>query len=205
MGKIRLTIDNKTVEVEESATVLQAAREAGIYIPTICYHPSLRSDGNCGLCLVEIQGRPDSLACVTPAAEGMVVATEATKNVTAADLAKMIVGRDVLFRVDRLSSEIGAAFLELQNISALNNIGFPALEDISIAVQGGEILGLAGIAGNGQKELVDVAVRSWIITSDNSSIHDVLPRKMLSQSGLGILAHGIGNLWNRPHSHFESA
>ena len=58
--------------------------------------------------------------------------------------------------------------------------------------------------------MVDVAVRSWISTSDNSSIDDVLPRKMLSQSGLGILAHGIGNLWNRPDRYdrcafFESA
>jgi ABC-type uncharacterized transport system ATPase subunit len=94
---------------------------------------------------------------VTVLRRGMVVATEATKNVTAADLAKMIVGRDVVFRVDRLSSEIGAAFLELQNISALNNIGFPALQDVSISVKGGEILGIAGIAGNGQKELVEVA------------------------------------------------
>ena len=53
--------------------------------------------------------------------------------------------------------------------------------------------------------MVDVAVRSWISTSDNSGIDDVLPRKMLSRSGLGILAHGIGNLWNRPDSYFESA
>jgi ABC-type uncharacterized transport system ATPase subunit len=94
---------------------------------------------------------------VTVLRRGMVVATETTKKVTAADLAKMIVGRDVLFRVDRLSSEVGAAFLELQNISAMNNIGFPALQDVSISVKGGEILGIAGIAGNGQKELVEVA------------------------------------------------
>ena len=94
---------------------------------------------------------------VTVLRRGMVVATEATRNVTAADLAKMIVGRDVVFRVDRLSSQVGEAFLELRNISALNNIGFPALEDVSISVKGGEILGLAGIAGNGQRELVEVS------------------------------------------------
>ncbi len=77
MGKIRLTVDNKPVEVNEGTTVLQAAREAGIYIPTLCYHPSLPSDGNCGLCLVEIEGRRDSpLACTTTAAEGMTVSTQ---------------------------------------------------------------------------------------------------------------------------------
>jgi len=94
---------------------------------------------------------------VTVLRRGRVVATEATKNVTKADLAKMIVGRDVVFRVDRLPSQLGETFLELQSVSAVNNIGFPALEKVSISVRGGEILGIAGIAGNGQRELVEVA------------------------------------------------
>ena len=50
MKKIKLTIDDKPIEVNEGSTVLDAAREAGIYIPTLCYNPSLSSDGNCGLC-----------------------------------------------------------------------------------------------------------------------------------------------------------
>jgi ABC-type uncharacterized transport system ATPase subunit len=94
---------------------------------------------------------------VTVLRQGMVVATKATKNVTRSDLAKMIVGRDVVFRVERLASEVVDTFLELREVSAVNNIGFPALDKISLSVKGGEILGLAGIAGNGQKELVEVA------------------------------------------------
>lgn len=74
---VTLTIDGKQVRANEGMTVLEAAREVGIYIPTLCYHPSLPSDGSCELCLVEIEGRQDfPLACVTPATEGMVVYTD---------------------------------------------------------------------------------------------------------------------------------
>ncbi len=94
---------------------------------------------------------------VTVLRQGMVVATAATKNVTRSDLAKMIIGRDILLRVERLPSQITDTFLELREVSALNSIGFSALDKISLSVKGGEILGVAGIAGNGQRELVEVA------------------------------------------------
>jgi predicted molibdopterin-dependent oxidoreductase YjgC len=52
---INLTIDEQQVKVKEGATVLEAARQAGIYIPTLCYHPSLTPYGACRLCIVEIE------------------------------------------------------------------------------------------------------------------------------------------------------
>ena len=52
---IELSIDGKRVTAEEGATVLEAARAAGIGIPTLCYHPGLPPDGNCRLCLGEIE------------------------------------------------------------------------------------------------------------------------------------------------------
>jgi len=73
---IKLTIDDKQVEVAEGKTVLEAAQEAGIYIPTLCYHSSLIPYGGCRLCIVEIEnmrGLPP--ACTTPASDGMVVKT----------------------------------------------------------------------------------------------------------------------------------
>jgi simple sugar transport system ATP-binding protein len=69
----------------------------------------------------------------------------------------MIVGREVLFRVERLTSKVAEVFLEFKDVSAIGNLGVSALEQVSIFVRGGEILGIAGIAGNGQKELVEVA------------------------------------------------
>jgi formate dehydrogenase beta subunit len=74
--KIKLTIDGKEVEVDKGTMVLQAAQAAGIYIPTLCYHPDLQPYGGCRLCIVEIEnmrGLPTS--CTTPATAGMVVKT----------------------------------------------------------------------------------------------------------------------------------
>jgi heterodisulfide reductase subunit A len=75
---ISLTIDNKKVEVEAGLTVLQAAEELGIKIPTLCYHKSLMPYGACRVCLVEVTGPRGSqieASCVYPAQEGLVVQT----------------------------------------------------------------------------------------------------------------------------------
>jgi len=74
---ISLTIDGQKVTVPEGATVLEAAREAGIYIPTLCYDPDLEPYGACRMCIVQIEGeRGLPTACTTRAADGMVVHTD---------------------------------------------------------------------------------------------------------------------------------
>ena len=82
MGQITLTIDSQETQVDEGATILDAARQAGVYIPTLCDYPGLKPlpllkpDRACRLCVVEVEGTSDpQLACVTPAADGMVVHT----------------------------------------------------------------------------------------------------------------------------------
>ena len=73
----RVTIDGRPVDVPNGRTILEAARQAGITIPTLCYHPDLSVDGSCRLCLVEVEGmRGQVAACTLPAREGMVVRTE---------------------------------------------------------------------------------------------------------------------------------
>ncbi len=77
MDTLSLTIDGQKIEVSERKTVLEAAIQAGIYIPALCYHPMLSPDGSCRLCLVEIEGTEElPTACNTAAAEGMVVHTD---------------------------------------------------------------------------------------------------------------------------------
>jgi formate dehydrogenase alpha subunit len=77
LGTITLTIDGVKIEVTEGTTVLEAARQAGIYIPTLCYDPDLKPYGGCRLCIVEIEGmRGLPTSCTTPATDGMVVHTE---------------------------------------------------------------------------------------------------------------------------------
>ena len=83
MGSISLTIDGRTVEVEAGKTVLEAARTAGIHIPTICDHKDLNPYGSCRMCIVEIEGvRGYPTSCTTPAAEGMQVKTQSARLTT---------------------------------------------------------------------------------------------------------------------------
>jgi formate dehydrogenase alpha subunit len=80
MGNVRLTIDGIEIEAREDATVLEAARDSGIYIPNLCADPDLEPYGACRLCLVEIENENDLLAsCMTPVAEGMAVHTDTSR------------------------------------------------------------------------------------------------------------------------------
>ncbi len=74
MELVNMTIDGKQVQVSKTATILEAANNAGIKIPTLCYHPELRPEGNCKVCVVEVEGEMVS-SCVYQVAEGMVVRT----------------------------------------------------------------------------------------------------------------------------------
>ena len=76
MNKVKVTIDGVTVSVPASYTVLEAARAAGVAIPTLCYLKGVNEVGACRVCLVEVVGgRSLAASCVTPVAEGMVVKT----------------------------------------------------------------------------------------------------------------------------------
>lgn len=76
---IHLTIDDKKIEIAEGRTLLEACRENGIHIPTLCYHPALKPHGACRLCIVELaqKGRKPRLvaSCVYPCEEGAIVYT----------------------------------------------------------------------------------------------------------------------------------
>jgi len=76
MERIKLTIDGAPIEVDPGSTVLDAAKKAGVHVPTLCFHPELRLEGSCRLCVVEIEGMKSLAAsCVYPAASGMRVRT----------------------------------------------------------------------------------------------------------------------------------
>jgi NADH-quinone oxidoreductase chain G len=74
---ITVTINGKEIALEKAVTVLEAARSAGINIPTLCYHEQLEKYGGCRLCLVEVEKMPRlQTACTLMTADGMVVSTE---------------------------------------------------------------------------------------------------------------------------------
>src|SRR6266566_1892385 len=71
-----LQIDGHKISIEEGRTILDAARQAGIEIPTLCWYPMLSIVGNCRICLVSVEGQPKLIpACATKVADGLVVTT----------------------------------------------------------------------------------------------------------------------------------
>ena len=78
---VNLKIDDKKVVVPEGTTILEAARQAGVDIPTLCFLKDINEVGDCRMCIVEVEGRRGfATSCIQTVEEGMVVHTN-TKNV----------------------------------------------------------------------------------------------------------------------------
>ncbi|MCE7948409.1 MAG: ABC transporter ATP-binding protein [Chloroflexi bacterium CFX4] len=94
-------------------------------------------------------------------AVGSLPTTQATREI----LARLMVGREVSLRVAHEAMEVGQVRLRVEQLNALNARRLPALRDVSLEVRGGEILGVAGVSGNGQRELAEVIAGLRPLTS----------------------------------------
>ena len=92
---------------------------------------------------------------VTVLREGKKVGTVPTADITQADLAEMMVGREVLFSLEKDPVEIGDPVLRARGLRAENERGIEALSGVDLTVREGEIVGIAGVSGNGQTELAE--------------------------------------------------
>ena len=80
MNMVRLTIDDREIRASEGITILEAAKSAGITIPTLCYHERLNPIGSCRMCVVEVAGQSEPVtACTTPVADGIVIKTQSDR------------------------------------------------------------------------------------------------------------------------------
>lgn len=82
MGEFVLQIDGRQTKAPKGVTVLEAARQAGVEIPTLCHHEGLAPYGGCRLCIVQAEGRGGSrlvVSCVHPVEEDLVINTRSTK------------------------------------------------------------------------------------------------------------------------------
>ncbi|HEC23464.1 MAG TPA: ABC transporter ATP-binding protein, partial [Chloroflexi bacterium] len=94
---------------------------------------------------------------ITVLRDGRVVKTLPTKDTTREELARLMVGREILLRVERKPVKLGDVRLRLTDVWAdSDKPGVPALRGVSLEVRAGEILGVAGVSGNGQRELAEV-------------------------------------------------
>ncbi|MBI5607084.1 MAG: FAD-dependent oxidoreductase [Deltaproteobacteria bacterium] len=77
MSKVSLTINNRSVQTDSGNTILQAAAQEGIFIPTLCHSPLLKPEEACRICVVQVEGEEKLVAsCAAPVKEGMVVETD---------------------------------------------------------------------------------------------------------------------------------
>ncbi|ESY31237.1 MULTISPECIES: ABC transporter ATP-binding protein [unclassified Mesorhizobium] len=87
--------------------------------------------------------------------QGTMVATRETSKTTVGELAELMVGRRVLLRVEKGETEAGAVKLAVKNLTVKDQRGVTMVDDISFDIRAGEIVGIAGVAGNGQSELLE--------------------------------------------------
>ena len=115
---------------------------------------------------------------------GKVVGTVEVQNTTEAQMAQMMVGREVNFTVDRIQQAPGEVALRLDNLTVLSSRKLPAVKNFSLEVKYGEILGLAGVEGNGQSELVEAITglrkihSGRIFLRDQEITHETVRRRL---------------------------
>ncbi|HEX6625378.1 MAG TPA: ABC transporter ATP-binding protein, partial [Pyrinomonadaceae bacterium] len=128
-------------EVEEFFAILRRMREQGKTVVIITHK------------LSEVLAISDE---VTVMRDGRVVGRVKTSETDAGALARMMVGRDVLLRVEKPEPKVGGAVLNVERLSvAVHGVERGGLRDVSFAVRAGEIVGIAGVEGNGQTELIE--------------------------------------------------
>ncbi len=95
---------------------------------------------------------------VTVLRDGRVIGSVATNETTTKDLARMMVGRDVVTAWDKAPTKSEEVVLRIEHLGALNDKGLPAVKNLSLDVRAGEIVCIAGVSGNGQRELAETIV-----------------------------------------------
>ncbi len=200
-------VEDLPVGVQQRVEIIKAlSRDAGILIldePTAVLTPqetdelldimrNLKAKGTSIVFishkLREVRAAADRIVVIR---RGRVVG-EASPDTTQAELAGMMVGRAVSLTVEKPPADPGAPVLSLKEVSAADLEGRPILRDLNLEVHAGEILGVAGVQGNGQTELAQVLTGLFegeiegSITLDGAEIVGKTPRQILD-SGLGYV------------------
>ena len=128
-------------ETEQLFDILRALREQGVTILLITHK------------LKEIMAITDDVSVMR---DGEMVAHLKTAQTSPAELAELMVGRKVLLEVDHTPAKPGVPVLQAENLWLTTANGIDHLKDISLTLREGEIVGVAGVSGNGQSELLDV-------------------------------------------------
>lgn len=124
-------------------------------------------------------------------ARGRVVAEKRTAETSPQELAQLMVGREVLFRLEKRACQPGAVVLEVRDLTAENDKGLPALRGITLQIHAGEILGIAGVDGNGQSELAEAI--TGLRKATGGSVH-IGPHDVTNQPPLRAIQAGVSHI-----------
>ena len=129
---------------------------------------------------------------ITVLRRGERIDTVPAEGATDRSLARLMVGRDVLLRVEKEQTRAGEPLLELRGLSARDDRGLPAVTDVSFAVRAGEIVGIAGVDANGQSELIETIMGlrrpdAGQVLVEGRDVTHASPRQTL-ESGVGHIA-----------------
>ncbi len=105
--------------------------------------------------------------------QGAVVGEVATKDTDATGLATMMVGREVVLSIDKAEASPGETVLEIENLHVRDDRGLEAVKGFSLTVRAGEIVGVAGVEGNGQRELVEALAGMRKVVSGRMALGDL--------------------------------
>lgn len=128
---------------------------------------------------------------VTVLRDGRNVATLATQETDKTALAKLMVGREVLFRLEKAEVAFGEVALSIERISTINDKGLSALHEVSLNVASGEVVGVAGVAGNGQRELAETLTGLRKVTSGKVRVQG---QDVTNQSPLSFIRAGVSHI-----------
>ncbi|MFW5711768.1 MAG: ABC transporter ATP-binding protein [Spirochaetota bacterium] len=122
---------------------------------------------------------------------GKLVTVKRTAETSPQELARLMVGREVLFRIDKGPAEPKEVILELKDVEANDEKGLPALRGVNLQVRRGEIVGIAGVAGNGQRVLTEVITGLHKVLGGSIEIEG---QNMTNHSPLSIIRAGVSHI-----------
>ena len=166
-------------EAEKLFEILRMLKERGTTVILITHK------------LQEIMSITDSVSVMR---HGELVATRKTADTNPEELAEIMVGRKVLLQVDRGKSRPGDVVMRVEALSCMAPTGVALLNDVSFEVKSGEILGVAGVAGNGQTELLEILTGMRKPDSGSVNLFGETIDSSHPQSAASIKRAGVGHI-----------
>jgi len=128
---------------------------------------------------------------VTVMRHGKVMGRVRTADVSEEDIARMMVGRDVFLQIDKPPQQRGPALAQIQNLGYVSETGQPMLRNVTLDVYAGEVLGIAGVEGNGQTELAEVLSGLKQATTGNILVEG---QSIVAADARGVRRAGVGHI-----------